>query len=243
MTFISIWSRGTWPGPSIITCTSFAQARSVSSPSVLQLGELGLVAGVDQGAGAQAVAQAQGHVVAAGDVAQVIEALVEGVLAPVVHHPLGQQAAAATDDAGDPSLRQRQVLAEEAAVHGHEVHALLGLMLDHLQQVLDRHVLHAVELSRHLIDRNGAHGQRAGLDDRLADGVDVTAGTEVHDGVRAEALTDTCSLQSSVSMSEETAELPMLALILMLAAVPMPMGSRSAWLTLAGMTMRPAATS
>ena len=76
-----------------------------------QLGELGLVAGVGQAARAQAVAQAQGHVVAAGDVAEVVEALVERVLAPVVQHPLRQQAAAAADDAGDPSLRQRHVLA------------------------------------------------------------------------------------------------------------------------------------
>ena len=30
----SIWSKGTWPGPSTITCTPIRQARSVSSPSV-----------------------------------------------------------------------------------------------------------------------------------------------------------------------------------------------------------------
>ena len=29
----AIWSMGTWPGPSTITCTSFSQARLVSSPS------------------------------------------------------------------------------------------------------------------------------------------------------------------------------------------------------------------
>ena len=30
----SIWFKGIWPGPSTITCTSFSQARRVSSPSV-----------------------------------------------------------------------------------------------------------------------------------------------------------------------------------------------------------------
>ena len=73
-----------------MTCTSFAQARSVSSPVFLKLCELGLVAGVDERTGTEAIAQAKSHVIAAGDVAQVIEALVKGVLVPVVHHPLSE---------------------------------------------------------------------------------------------------------------------------------------------------------
>ena len=42
--------------------------------------------------------------------------------------------------------------------------------------------------------------------------------------VSAPKLTDTWSLHSSVSMSDESAELPMLALIFTLATLPMPMG-------------------
>src|SRR5271170_1214875 len=52
-----------------------------------------------------------------------------------------------------------------------------------------------------------------------------------------------CSLRSSSSMLEVTAELPMLALTLHFVAMPMPMGSSSGWLMFAGMMRRPAAIS
>ena len=152
----------------------------------LQLGELRLVAGVDERARAQAVAEAEGHVVAARNVAEVVEALVQRVLAVVADHPLRKQPAAAADDAGDALLCQRDVLAQDAAVDGHEVDALLRLVLDHVEQVLDGHVLRALQLRRDLVDGHRAHGQRTGLDDRLADGVDVAAGAQVHHGVGAE---------------------------------------------------------
>ena len=84
---------GTCPGPSIITWTSYSQAFFVSSPSVLQLGELGLVAGVGQAAGPQAVAQREADVVLLEDLADVVEALVEQVLPVVLQHPLGQDRA------------------------------------------------------------------------------------------------------------------------------------------------------
>ena len=53
------------------------------------------------------------------------------------------------------------------------------------------------------------------------------------------------SLASSLSTSEVTAELPMLALILQVALMPMPIGSRPSLRCsrLAGMTIRPRATS
>ena len=50
-------------------------------------------------------------------------------------------------------------------------------------------------------------------------------------------------LSTSSSMEEVTAELPMLALILTRKRRPMTIGSVSGWLTLAGSTARPAATS
>ena len=46
-----------------------------------------------------------------------------------------------------------------------------------------------------------------------------------------------------LAIDEVTAELPMLALILQRVATPMPIGWRPRWLTLAGMTRRPRATS
>ncbi len=95
---------GTWPGPSIITWQSCARARRPSSPITLQLGELGLVAGVGQRAGPQPVAQAPGHVVLVHDVAQFVEMGVERVLLAVDRHPLGHQRPAAADDARHPPL-------------------------------------------------------------------------------------------------------------------------------------------
>ena len=76
----------------------------------------------------------------AHDVAQVFEVRVERVLLAVGHHPLGDQRAAAADDAGDAARRQLQVLEQHAAVDGHVVDPLLGLMLDHVQEVLRPHV-------------------------------------------------------------------------------------------------------
>ena len=61
--------------------------------------------------------------------------------------------------------------------------------------------------------------------------------------VSAPYFTEYSSFSSSSSISDVTAELPMLALILHLDATPMHIGSRLVWLILAGMIMRPRATS
>jgi hypothetical protein len=50
-------------------------------------------------------------------------------------------------------------------------------------------------------------------------------------------------LSTSSSADEVTAEVPMLALILVRKRLPMTIGSDSGWLTLAGMMARPRATS
>ncbi len=67
----------------------------------LQLGQLGLIGRVGQPARAQPVADREGHVVAAHDLADLVPQLVHRVLAPVREHPLGQQRAAAGDDADE----------------------------------------------------------------------------------------------------------------------------------------------
>src|SRR5271170_7358818 len=61
--------------------------------------------------------------------------------------------------------------------------------------------------------------------------------------VSAPKLTAVCSLSSSSRIFDVTAELPILALILHLVATPIPIGSSSGWLMLAGMISRPAAIS
>jgi hypothetical protein len=60
----------------------------------LQLAELGGVVGVGDGAGAQAVAQAEGHVVGLHDLADVVEVGVEEILLVVGQAPLGHDRAA-----------------------------------------------------------------------------------------------------------------------------------------------------
>ena len=54
---LDLVERARGPGPSIITCTSFSQARFGQLAERLQLGELGRVAGVGEAAGAEAVAE------------------------------------------------------------------------------------------------------------------------------------------------------------------------------------------
>ena len=105
----------------------------VSSPSVFELRELRFVAGIGDAAGPQAVAQREADVVLLEDLADVVEALVQEVLLVVLHHPLGQDRAAAADDAGDALRGQRDVLDQHAGVDGHVIHALLGLLLDHFE--------------------------------------------------------------------------------------------------------------
>ena len=61
--------------------------------------------------------------------------------------------------------------------------------------------------------------------------------------VSAPCFSATRSLRSSPSASLVTALLPMFALTLHASAMPMPIGSRFVWFTLAGMTSRPRATS
>ncbi len=178
---------GMWPGPSTMTCVPFSCPRRVSSPSTAQFGELGLVAGVGDRAGTQTVAEAPGHVVLPHDVAQIVEARVQRVGFAVGHHPLGDERPAAADDARHAVHRQVQVLQHHAAVDGHVVHALLGLVLDHVQKMLRTHVLDlAPQLLEHLVNGDRSDGHGRGVDDRLPDGVDVLAGREVHDRVGAE---------------------------------------------------------
>ena len=61
--FRSIWSMGTWPGPFDHHLAALLRGPAAQLAHHPQLGELGLVAGVGQRAGPQAVAQAPGDVV------------------------------------------------------------------------------------------------------------------------------------------------------------------------------------
>ena len=127
----------------------------------LQLGELGRVGGVGEAAGAQAVAEREGHVVPLEDLADVVEVRVERVLRLVGEHPLRHERAAARDDAGDALRRERDVVAQHAGVDGHVVDALLGLVLDDVEHELGREVGHVVHVGHGLVDGHRADRERA----------------------------------------------------------------------------------
>ena len=103
--FSSIMCIGTWPGPSFMTCTPFAQARSVSSPCTSSSPNCAssLASAIEPGT--QAVADAEADVVGGHDVADVVPVGVEEVLLVMREAPLGHDAAAARDDAGHARAR------------------------------------------------------------------------------------------------------------------------------------------
>ena len=73
-------------------------------PQDLEFLELGLIIGVGQTTGPQAVSQAQGDVVGAGDVQKLIKMFVQGIFLLKTAHPGHQKGPAPGDDAGDPLL-------------------------------------------------------------------------------------------------------------------------------------------
>ena len=149
-------------------------------PQRLQLGELGAVVRIGERPGSQRVAQRQRDVVAAGDLQQPVEVLVERVLPVVGRHPVGVQRPAARHD---PRHSTQGVFAQDPAVHGDVIDALLCLVLDHVEQIVGRQLLDARDVLHRLVDGDGPHRHRRRVDDRLADAVDVAAGREVHHGV------------------------------------------------------------
>ena len=168
-----------------MTCTPRARAAGELAERV-ELGELGAVARVVQAAGTERVAERDGDVVRRENLEHVVEALVERVLAAVLHHPHRVQRAAAADDPGDAAVDERQVLEEDAGVERHVVHALPRLVLDDGEEVVGGHVGDVADaVGDDLVDRHRADRDRRGGEDRLAHAVDVAPGREVHHRVGA----------------------------------------------------------
>ena len=111
---------------------------------------------------------------------------VPGILLLVRHHPGAHEGTAAADDAGHAVGRQRQVFLQHPGVERHVVHPLAGLVLHHIEHHARRDVVGVFDTLHELIDRHGADGHRRGVDDGLADVVDVAAGGQVHDRIGAE---------------------------------------------------------
>ena len=129
-------------------------------PEGLQLGELGLVGGVGQAPRPEAVAGADGDVVAAADLQDLVPVDVERVLGAVRHHPVGHERPAPADDARDAVAGQRQVLQEDTGVERHVVHPLLRLVLHHVDEIVVLHLLDGFQPGHDLIDGDRADGDR-----------------------------------------------------------------------------------
>ena len=94
----------------------------------VQLGELGFVVGIGNTAGAQAVAEAERHVVGFHDFADFVEMCVEEVFLMMGKAPFRHNGAAARYDACEAIGRHRYIAQQYACVQGEIVHALFCLL-------------------------------------------------------------------------------------------------------------------
>ncbi len=100
--------------------------------------------------------------------------------------PAGHDRAAAGDDAGDAVGRQRHITQQHTGVDGHVVHALLALLNHGVAVDFPRQLVGlAIDLLQRLVDGHSADGHGGVADEPFPRGVDVIAGGQVHDGVRA----------------------------------------------------------
>ena len=111
--------------------------------------------------------------------------IVEEVLAVVAHHPLGQNRASPANDARDSLSRQGDMLHQKACMDGHVIHALFGLLFDHLEHQPRRDILNPVYPGHGFIDGDRAHRHRRIPDDGAANRLQVSARGQVHHGVGA----------------------------------------------------------
>ena len=100
--------------------------------------------------------------------------------------PFGQDAAAARYDAGHAARGERDEAQQHAGVDGEIIHALLRLFDEGVAVNFPGEVLGlAADFFERLINRHGADGHGRVAENPFARGVDVLAGGQVHDGVRA----------------------------------------------------------
>ncbi len=152
----------------------------------LQLGELRLVVRIGNAAGAQAVADGKADIVRGHDLANVVPMGVEEIFLVMGEAPLGEDAAAARDDAGGAPRGEGNEPQQDAGVDGEIIDALLRLLDERVAKNLPGQFLGAaVHFFERLVNRDGADGHGRIAEDPLAGGVDVLAGGEVHHGVGA----------------------------------------------------------
>ncbi len=153
----------------------------------LEFAELGEVGGVGEPAGSEPVADGEGDIVLAHEVADVVPEGVHDVVLVVDEHPLGEERAASGDDADGALLDIFEVGHADAGVDGEVVDALFGLVLEGFHDEVAIEVFDLLA-DDHGVDGDGADGDRGVFEDGGAGCVEVASGGEVHDGVGAPAL-------------------------------------------------------
>ena len=155
-----------------------------------QLTELGRIIGIGNRARTQAVAQGEGHVVGLHDLADIFEMGIEEVFLMMRQTPFGHDRTTARDNAGDPLGGQRHIAQQHARMDGEVIHALLGLLDQGIAEDFPAQVLgDAINLFQRLIDGYRTDRHRRVADQPLPGLVDILAGGQVHDGIRAPADT------------------------------------------------------
>ena len=100
--------------------------------------------------------------------------------------PFGEDGAAARHDAGHAIGGERNEAQQHTGVDGEIIHALLGLFDEGVAVNFPGQFLGlAADFFERLINRHGADGHGRVAENPFARGVDVLAGGQVHDGVRA----------------------------------------------------------
>ena len=154
-----------------------------------ELGDLPRVGGVVRGAGPHGIAQADGHVVLVQDGQHLVVELVEGVLVAGGLHPREDERPAAAHDVREAARLAKRLDGApiHARVDGDEVHAVLCMRADHVEEVLHRDGdQRLLQIADGVVHGHGAdHGRRL-LDERAAERVRLAGVRQVHDGLGAQ---------------------------------------------------------
>ena len=159
-------------------------------PQHLGLRDLGRIRCIRRGARPQPVTEADGSRVRPAYLEHIVKALVERVLRAPDVHPGGQHRPAAAHDSTQArgAVKRRYRVLRHAAMQRQKVDPIRGVSLDDADDVVALHITYIALIAQrgnNLVDGDCSHGDAAGGPDAPARFIQVAAGREVHDGIRA----------------------------------------------------------
>lgn len=172
-----------------------------------ELRDLRLIGCVVYASGPEAVPQGQGELVLPGHLQEIIVILEQRVLLLVVEDPRREERSAPRHDVHEATalLQPCDGLAGDSAVDGHEVHPVLCMLLDAVEDVVLGHLDDRVSSSGRqpcLIYRNGTHHHGALRQQSGTYSIDISAGAKVHDRVRTVSEPYTELLQLRIEIDD-----------------------------------------